>query len=477
VNSLQRRRRAVLLFAGLFASAALTQLGVGWYQRLTTARNDLRQEADEVLRELSYSDRWDLTRFRQADLSVNRYFVLDQSGLVIEIEKFLPELEFRADLAAWEPGLRTVTVPATNETWRVLVIPVASGRVILGYSSPEDINRVDERLRENSKYFGRSIESALQTRISDTDRYLEYAILDESGHVKFALGGIPLKLVEYPRFPLHEIEELRTGKTETYGFLCVPVTNASGHAVGSVTVVDQLPPPPWLSLRAWLMNLSASLALALAGTALGFRYVREEFRPEELLDHALARGESSTVEFKESLRWDRWQVDQDDSSGSHKSSELKSIAEASAVARVAGFLNSRNGGTLIIGIADDKRLVGLDQDFESLVKSRENRGGPGKDRDRFQLHLRNLLTAKIGRDISNLCVETAIVSRDARDMCVIHANPSPTPVYIAEANRKSFYLRVGASTVALEVDEAVAYCHERWPRGFWARTRRFTRGR
>jgi len=113
----------------------------------------------------------------------------------------------------------------------------------------------------------------------------------------------------------------------------------------------------------------------------------------------------------------------------------------------------------------------------SLAKPGEDRIGPDKQRDRFQLHLGNLLGAKIGRDVSNLCVAMTIVSRDGKDVCLVHASPSPTPVYIADPKPKAFYLRVGPATVGLEVEEAVAYCRERWPAPLLARVLRPTRSR
>ena len=89
--------------------------------------------------------------------------------------------------------------------------------MVLGYSSPEDITRANERLKENAKYFGYSLETALATNISDTDQYVEYAVLDDGGRVRFALGGIPLKLLEYPKFPFGHIEEIRVSQGVTYG--------------------------------------------------------------------------------------------------------------------------------------------------------------------------------------------------------------------------------------------------------------------
>jgi hypothetical protein len=469
----RRLRRAALLFAGIFVFAVVTQLGVGWYQRRAVARAALREVVDGLRQELRYESRWELTRLRQADRG-GRYYIVDASGLIIDVQGFAADLTFRVDATNLQPGIHSLTVPLTNETWRLLVAPVKGGRVILGVSSPEDITRVDDRLHENAKRFGESLERATRVSPSEIDRNLEYAVLDNRGGVRFALGGIPLRLVEYPRSPVDEVEEVAGRSTLTYGLLSVPFVSASGKTVGTVTVLDELAPQPWFSFRAWLVNLSSSLVLAFVGTLIGVRYIPDEFRPEELLVEALQKGESATVEFKESLRWDRWNTPADQPDDLRKLAEPK-VAEAIAVKTVAGFLNSRLGGTLLIGVADDKKVVGLERDYDSLAKLGEDRVGPDKQRDRFQLHLRNLLAAKIGPDVSNLCVGMAIVSRDGKDVCLVHASSSPTPVYIAEPKAKAFYLRVGASTVGLDVEEAVAYCRERWPAPLLARVLRLTR--
>jgi small-conductance mechanosensitive channel len=49
------------------------------------------------------------------------------------------------------------------------------------------------------------------------------------------------------------------------------------------------------------------------------------------------------------------------------------------------------------------------------------------------------------------------------------------PRYIADPKPEAFYLRVGASTVEFDVEEAVAYCRERWPAPLLARVLRLTR--
>jgi hypothetical protein len=461
----QRRLRLTILFATLFICAVFIQLGVGWYQRQANARNYLYEAVDEVRRELRYSTRWDLTRLRQSVLDPS-YYIIDKSGFLIDFTGFVAEFGFRADLTNLQPGLQTVIEPRTNETWRLFLEPVMGGLVILGISPPEDITRVDERLQENAKRFGKSLEDADRITASDLDRNIWYIVLDDNRRVKFALGGIPLKLIDYPKLPLGVIKEIRSSKGPTYGLLSVPFKDASGQMVGTITVFDELSPLPWLSLHAWLINLSASLMLAFAGTSIGARYIHDPFRPDQLLREALQSGESSAVEFKEALRWEA----QQDQPG-----DPRKFAEAIAIKTIAGFLNSRLGGTLFIGIADDKRIVGLDRDYESLVKLDQNRIMIDKARDKFQLRLQKLLADTIGPEISNLCVEIAILTWDGKDVCIVGVRPSPRPVYVDGVKGRTFYLRDGPSTIWLDVEDAVAYCQKRWPRPLWTRFHQRTR--
>jgi hypothetical protein len=54
-----------------------------------------------------------------------------------------------------------------------------------------------------------------------------------------------------------------------------------------------------------------------------------------------------------------------------------------------------------------------------------------------------------------------------QDVCVLRAGPSPRPVFITAGDVKSFFIRKGASTVALDVENAVAYIDRRWPKTLW----------
>jgi hypothetical protein len=111
----QRRRRALLLFSALFVLAVLTQLAVGWYERLATARAELRDTADQIRQELRYSTGWDLVRFRQSDVGSGSYYIVDKRGLVIDIEGFAADLGFQANVDQ-VPGFQTIPVPRRRKS-------------------------------------------------------------------------------------------------------------------------------------------------------------------------------------------------------------------------------------------------------------------------------------------------------------------------------------------------------------------------
>jgi hypothetical protein len=372
-------------------------------------------------------------------------------------------MNLRVKLDDQPPGLRTVSIFETRETWRLFVKQLHGGTVILGVSFPEDITNIDRRLEENVNRFGSSLNEALKVEGRAIDRNLEYAVVDESGRIRSATGEIPLKVVQNQTVRFNKVDEIRDENGVMYGTFS-QMFRDSLRTGGIISVFEKLEPHPWFVMRHWIINCLTSGFVAFVGTLIGIPYIGEKFDPHRLLRDALREGESARVEFKESLRWDQWHGVQQPPEESKKK-----LAEGIAVKTMAAFLNNRGGGTLFIGIADDRRIVGLDRDYESLVKAGEPRGDREKDQDRFQLHFRNLLAARIDRDVSNLYIETSIIEENGKDVCVVHARPAAMPVYIPDGKAKAFYVRDGASTVALDVEQVVGYVEERWPKSLWRR--------
>ena len=154
----------------------------------------------------------------------------------------------------------------------------------------------------------------------------------------------------------------------------------------------------------------------------------------------IAAGESETLEFKSSLRWD------------HREDRVNKALEGVVVKTVAGFLNAA-GGTLLIGVDDGGALLGLAADYRSLKKH---------DRDAFELHLLALLVRDLGESASSSFLTVNFHEIDGRDICQVNVEPSDHQIYIEHQNEAYFYLRVGNGTRALPVNEVVKYVQTRW---------------
>jgi len=152
------------------------------------------------------------------------------------------------------------------------------------------------------------------------------------------------------------------------------------------------------------------------------------------LKSLIQNGESDNLEFKSSLRWDL------------KLNEPNKVLEKVVTKTIAGFLNG-NGGTLLIGVNDNGEVLGIEQDYNTLRK---------KNRDGFELAIRDLVSTKIGNDLSSN-VKVVFHNIENKDICRIIMNNSNRPVYVKDNQKSYFYLRSGASTRELNIEEAVNY--------------------
>jgi len=155
----------------------------------------------------------------------------------------------------------------------------------------------------------------------------------------------------------------------------------------------------------------------------------------------IARGESAELEFKSSFRWDL------------RENKLNRALEAVVLKTLAGYMNG-NGGTLLIGVADDGSIVGLDNDYKTLKKP---------DRDGFEQVLMTAIATKLGGDACH-AVQMVFHSLENKDVCRVIVAPAHRPVYVKDGDSPRLYVRTGVSTRELNVQEAINYTSVRWPR-------------
>lgn len=153
----------------------------------------------------------------------------------------------------------------------------------------------------------------------------------------------------------------------------------------------------------------------------------------------IADGESERVEFKSSMRWD------------YRQGKVNKDLEAAVARAMAGMLNCE-GGALLIGVADDGAVVGLDKDLQTLRKS---------DIDGFELALTDIVKNYLGIECMQY-IHPTFGLVDGKHICTVSIQKSPAPVYLSADGAHEFWLRVGNSTRELDVKETVRYIENRW---------------
>lgn len=126
--------------------------------------------------------------------------------------------------------------------------------------------------------------------------------------------------------------------------------------------------------------------------------------------------------------------------------------EDAVVKTVAGFLNSE-GGTLLIGIGPDRRILGLDDDYQRVKPP----NGDG---------FVNWLTTHLIRALDYTAishVRARIVEHKGVEICRVDVGRSPRPL-LAETSTKEnvFFVRLNNSTRALPDNEHQMYIAEHW---------------
>jgi type I restriction enzyme R subunit len=157
-------------------------------------------------------------------------------------------------------------------------------------------------------------------------------------------------------------------------------------------------------------------------------------------EELIARDETYEVEFKSTARWNL--------SDGCKDKRM----EDAVVKSIAGFLNT-DGGTLFIGVGDDRKIIGLVHDLP-LVKP------PSAD------GLVNWLTTHL----INALTHGAVMRTRARidqlaeeQVCRIDVARSSAPVVARMSDgRKVFWVRMNNSTRELPEIEVAEYVRDHW---------------
>ena len=204
----------------------------------------------------------------------------------------------------------------------------------------------------------------------------------------------------------------------------------------------------------WEMSLMA-FVFTFIGAGVGFTFwfyhTKLDFKEriinilanelERDIHSLIERGESETLEFKSSARWD------------YQKKTINRALEMVIIKTLAGLMNNK-GGNLLIGISDSGEALGLRHDYASLRK---------KNRDGYEQFIIGLISTHLGAD---LCVNASVFFQNfsSEEICRVVVAPSVYPVYSKNGEKTQFFLRTGSGTRELNVKEAFEYITHHWPK-------------
>lgn len=162
---------------------------------------------------------------------------------------------------------------------------------------------------------------------------------------------------------------------------------------------------------------------------------------EELIN----QGENSNLELKTTLRWDL------------KTNQVNKKLEEVVLKTIAAFSNGE-GGTLLMGVTDEGEIEGLHHDYATL-----NNG----DKDKFEIHLRNLLNKEYGVEFATNNLKITFPELHDKEICMVDIKAGLKPLYTSITDSignktGKFYVRSGNSSQEVVLNEISEFISKRF---------------
>jgi len=149
------------------------------------------------------------------------------------------------------------------------------------------------------------------------------------------------------------------------------------------------------------------------------------------LQQLIRDGESESLEFKSTLRWDI------------RAGKTNQAVERACLKTISAFLNT-HGGILLIGVRDDGSIEGIESD--KFVNE-----------DKFLLHLWTLIRTCLGRDVTP-SIQTSLGKMEEKTVCIVRCGKHKRPVFLRQPGfPEEFFIRLGPASNAMDISEALKY--------------------
>ena len=167
-------------------------------------------------------------------------------------------------------------------------------------------------------------------------------------------------------------------------------------------------------------------------------------KQKSAIEKLIGERETSKIEYKSSMIWDY------DAKKGNKKFLGGIIAKV-----VASFMNF-DGGILLIGVRDDKQILGLQNDLKVLSEH---------TLDQFEQHFTNILEKHLkAENVFNASIRFEDVER--KTIAVVDVpKKAPKPVYYKESEHEEhFYVRANNTSRRLPTSQISDYIKKHWPK-------------
>ena len=165
----------------------------------------------------------------------------------------------------------------------------------------------------------------------------------------------------------------------------------------------------------------------------------KENKKEDEAREIISNEENERLEMKSTLRFDI------------REGVVNKKLEYASVKAVSSFLNTE-GGILIIGVDDNKNIIGIEKDLQML---------PKQNTDGFELHFRQLIKKYLG-DYLEKYIKIKFPKVDDKVICVVNVSKSGKPVFINFEGNQSFFVRNGNASIPKNRQEQSEYEKIHW---------------
>lgn len=176
----------------------------------------------------------------------------------------------------------------------------------------------------------------------------------------------------------------------------------------------------------------------------GLTETKEMAQEVDIMD-LISEGESKYLEFKSSLRWD-----------TRQGTENKALEQV--VLKVISSFSNAEWGTLLIGVSDDWKVLGLQKDYELL------KGG----RDEFELHLTNIINNAFWSAFRATQINITFPNVDEQEICMIEVKSWWKPLFLKISDKnwqkqEKFFVRSWNSSQEFNsLEEINSYINKRF---------------